>query len=300
MDEDNCHCSRVPSRAGESGMIRETLPDGVKLERFESMTEFYRHCERLPSHEGRYSREHFFGHQDPREAARYCESGLDERHMRRARELVNKIDASFRDREHDAWHPAPMGAYAVVPEYLAGEPFPMRMRAREENDRAPIRYYIECVISAGVKLDELEARAAAMAALIMRSVEERSIELYALLPMCPSGSRGYFGVIPIQTHPIDLHSTIAAFATREFCRAMSFAAAVKAGGGSYNSIRWLYGNPTPDEKGHRAQQFRKALNMEPQDILMQGGYLSDARLFHSDPVRWVHEQIEKQRTMDQD
>lgn len=280
-------------------MITEThdhIHAGV-IHRFESVTEWYRYAEGVPYQMQNNPRHNakFYGVQSVRDAVRYCERNIGEEHMRAAKDLVNRIDASFRDREQSHWHASPFGAYPVVPDYLAGDPFSMRHRMREEDSRAPVRYYIECVVSSGVGLHSLERRAAGLAALIMRTAEERPVELHCVVAL-KSGGRQYLATVPINSHPVDLHSTIAAFATREFCRAMAFGNAGRATGHDFFScmVDWLFGHPTPDNT-KRELMFREALGLEPQDVFMQGGYLSDARLFDNDPVQWVHQQIEKQR-----
>lgn len=273
----------------------------VLVQRFESVTEWYRYAERSHKYCEREYMDHFYGHSDEITAVAYCEKNIGESHMRKAKELVDKVDTSFRDRQRVSWQASPHGAYAVVPEYLANEPFNMRMKAKETHDKAPIRYYIECVISGGTGLDALEQRATGIAALIMRSVEERPVELYAMIPLKHTSREtpGYIGVIQIQTHPIDLHSTIAAFATREFCRRMAFSCASYAvKDRNAGSVDWLFGHPNQGRGGPREECFRKLLDADPQDVFIQGGYLTDAGLFQRDPVRWVHEQVEKQRVLE--
>lgn len=275
------------------------------IQRFDNVTEWYRYSEKgegtMRQQFGyRHQGIKFLGHVSEREAVAFCEKNIGERHMRAAKELVDRIDASYRDRAKDQWTPSPYGAYPVVPDYLAGDPFSMRTKQREENNTAPIRYYIEAVVSGGTSTAALEQRAAGLAALIMRTAEERPVELYAVIALHNrrNSNVGYIGVVPINTHPIDLHSTIAAFATREFCRCMAFTNSELATGVSSAACDWLFGHPTFDNKGQREAYMRQALNMDPQDVLMQGGYLSEANLFESDPVKWVHKQIEKQRSLD--
>ena len=278
----------------------------IVTQRFDNVTEWYRYAEQgegIMARQFRYGGgTNFLGHTSETQAVAFCEQNIGERHMRAARELVDSIDASYRDRDKEHWQPSPFGAYPVVPDYLAGDPFSMRIKHRDEDNTAPIRYYIEAVVSGGTSTYELERRAAGLAALIMRTVEERPVELYALIALHNQrggGSAGDIGVVPITTHPIDLHSTIAAFATREFCRCMAFTNAEQATGVDSNNCDWLFGHPEGAyNRNLRERHFRKALNMEPQDVLMQGGYLTDAEEFGSDPVKWVHKQIEKQRSLD--
>lgn len=285
--------------------VHPPLP--VTIQRFDSMTEWYRYSERG---EGRMRSQFgyggqgdkFLGHTSEREAVAFCERNIGERHMRAARELVDQIDASYRDRDKSHWQPSPFGAYPVVPDYLAGDPFSMRTKHVEEDTTAPIRYYIEAVVSGGTSTHDLERRAAGLAALVMRTVEERPVELYAIIALVNrhNGRAGYIGVVPINTHPIDLHSTIAAFATREFCRCMAFSNSEQATGVSSYNCDWLFGHPDSSyTRALRERCFREALGMDPQDVLMQGGYLADANEFGHDPVKWVHKQIAKQRSIEE-
>lgn len=271
-------------------------PHTLTMQQFESVTEWFRHCESVPTPHS-FPMD-FMGQNNVRECVRYCEENLGESHMRSARELVDKIDASFRDRERTTWRASPHGAYAIVPEYLANEPFNMRQKAREIDDRAPIRYFIETGVSGGVDVRQMEKRAAGIAALIMRSAEERPVELYVFSSDFLNG-KSVIIIIPIVTRPIDLHSTIAAYGTREFQRGMVFANVKRIAGDTGGVIDWFYAHPTGSHAAQREEVLRSHLRMEPQDVLMQGGYLTDATLFERDPVAWVHTQIEKQRRIEE-
>lgn len=294
---DNGWTTRLPGTCSER-------PRAVNVWKFESVTEFYRQAEStrsVYSERSQFGRaqDHFYGHSNVTRAVAYCEKNIGPEHMRKARELLDKVDTSFRDRERVSWQASPHGAYAVVPEYLANEPFNMRQKARETHDQAPIRYYVEATISAGVELSALETRATGLAALIMRTAEERPVELHIVMGFCTESrdKRGAILVVPIQTHPIDLHSTIASLATREFCRCMSFNVAAQAM--DDNSVSdWIYAHPRAEALPLRDKLYRDAIGMDPQDVFIQGGYLMDQDKFYKDPVKWVHDQIEKQRTLE--
>lgn len=270
----------------------------VVVERFNDVSEWYKRA-RTCRHTPYRIDFDFYGHANMNTCVRYCEDEIGEAQMRKAKELVGKVDASFRDRERDQWAPSPYGAYPVVPDYLAGDPFSMRLKHRDEDNRAPIRYYIEAVVSGGTSQHDMEQRAAGIAALAMRTAEDRPVELYAVIAL--KMDMGYCAVIPISTHPIDLKNTIAMFATRENARMLAFGNGSTATGNDfYRGCDWLFGHPDQGNKGDREKLFRQVLGMDPQDVLMQGGYLSDAYEFGRDPVKWVHDQIEKQREVTED
>lgn len=303
-------------------MKHETLRDHsqwreIDLQRFDNVTEFFNHAEKLAPYKQRFGQDlsfmqrargskrkvritadEFMGHRDPAEAVDYCRT-MDDSHLRHARELMDKIDAGFRDREKVVWQAAPMGAYPIVPDYLANDPFSMRMKGREENTQAPIRYYIECGISAGVQLHEMERRAAAIAALIMRTIEERPVELYVYGAWsCDNKRQGQIVIVPVDSHPIDLFATIAMIGTREVCRSIMFAN-LESRFGDQLTIPWLFGYPGDyGVREERERQLRKYMELEPTDVLMMGGALHDAAAFDRDPVEWVHKQLEKQRSVE--
>ena len=62
-----------------------------------------------------------------------------------------------------------------------------------------------------------------------------------------------------------------------------------------HEIGWGFG--APSNGGTRERILRERMELQPKDVLIQGGYLPDARLMDSDPVAWVHKQLEAQRTI---
>lgn len=232
-----------------------------------------------------------------REAIAYVRRGeeANSRAMREARELLDKIDSSFRDRDAMQWLPSVAGAYPVVPEYLMGLPDNMRERLSVEDDRAPVRILMEPVVSAGLSERETMRRGVAVCALAMRMAEERPVELYAFEGMAPSGWNPVLSMTRIATDPLNLAQAIAVWGSLSFARQVTFNHLSAVTGRSGNvHIAWLFGYPGPD----REKEIRKALELAPQDVVIQGGFLPDAELMDSNPVEWVHKQLEKQRRID--
>lgn len=260
----------------------------VGINWYSSLAELYNEAQTLPF-DGR-GRSSFFGHGDPKEAVEYCRNGLSDKDTEQARSLFLKIDTAFRDRTRQEWIPSVGGAYACVPEYLQGQPEHMRTMHDTVSDKAPITYWVESVVSAGVGVEALKMRAAALAALIMRTGEERPVELNVFTGGHPSGAKSYLFVAPIDSHPISLIETLGALGTREYCRTINFALLARYSGASHD-IGWSCGYP--GEK--REQTLREILHTAPQDVVIQGGFLPDEDLMRSDPVAWVHKQLDKQR-----
>ena len=227
--------------------------------------------------------------------------------MRRAREIVDAVDTSFRDREVNQWMPSVAGAYPVVPEYLIGMPESMRARVPVESDQAPLDIYIEANIAAGVTARELTARGTAIAAFIMRVSEGRPVSLNFLshnkLGTGTAKGRHVFMRCKLDTHPVSLAQVLSMFAVAKSCRAVRFAAI--QGVLLDQGMRCEPNNDSfepawrglLDNKTARANKIRELWGIPDNAIVVQRGNYEDADLMEYDPVEWVHRQLEKQRTI---
>lgn len=232
------------------------------------------------------------------DAIQYAKDGASSssREYRMAEELINKVDASFRDREKETWMPSVAGAYPIVPDYLIGMPECMRARRPVESDIAPIRLIMEPLVSAGVGQDELANRGAAITALAMRMAEERPVELYALGCMY-SRYTDYSFLVKVDSQPINLAQSIAVFASASFARMITFswASAVSNNAVDANILWGLVRAPGAAREAAICKEF----DLAPQDVVIQGGYLPDAMTMRNNPAEWVHRQLEKQRAVEE-
>jgi hypothetical protein len=227
---------------------------------------------------------------------RRIQHGASEDDMRPARELLEQIDASFRDRETHAWMPSVAGAYPIVAELLQGVPDYMRAQRPIESDIAPVKLVIETAISAGVSHAQQARRGAAISALVMRLSEERPVELWAFNGMKNDNTKNNVVIsAKLGVAPLNLSECVAVLASVGMARSVMFNVMTVLDGRNNGGIGWAFGRPNEDT---RARALRSAMQLEPRDVLMQGGYLPDAALMNSDPVAWVHAQLEKQRTLD--
>jgi hypothetical protein len=231
------------------------------------------------------------------DAINYMQGGATHVEMKPALEIINKVDASFRDREVSAWQPSVCGAYPIVADYLMGLPESMRERKPQESDIAPIKLVIETSISSGVTERENMQRGAALAALVMRMAEMRPVELYFFYSgrFKKSNCTSSF-MVKVDSTPVSLSHVVASFSLT-FCRQIVLSLAHKLASAPVSeAIFWGYGAPSLD--GVREKKLRELMGLVPPDIFIQGGYLPDAQLMGSDPVAWVHKQLEKQRAID--
>lgn len=237
------------------------------------------------------------------EAVEYMRKGATHEEMKEALDLINKVDASFRDREVTVWQPSICGAYPIVAEYLMGLPESMRMRKPIESQISPMRFIIEPVVSQGITHQQMRRRGAAIAALLMRTVEERPVELYMFHAGSDTDGRG--GRMGTQTWmtrfdstPVSLSQVVAAFSA-SFARMVALTHLyVMSGRKDYAGGSWGNMGHPDFPGGARDAKLRKTMGLNPQDVLIQAGYLPDAGMMDRDPVAWVHKQLEKQRSLD--
>ena len=215
--------------------------------------------------------------------------------MRRTLELLDKIDASAHNRQRTQWEPDVSGAFPVVGEYLQGLPMHMRNRRKIESDQSPIRILFEPSVSAGVTHGSILQRGAAICALAQRISEERPTELYVIDSLDLDKEDYVSTMTRLDTCPINLAQCVAIFSTPSFCRCISFNhCSAVAGHKRSKSIGWGLGGQPSDM---REQILRNLFELNPQDILLQGGYLTDDALMKRDPVAWVNKFLDKQRNI---
>lgn len=291
--------------------MKTVTPDGRTLYRrdYVSMLDALKDADKGKYNAGSYDLR-WAGGLNRREAAEAYRAGriVSRTTLDGAKRLLDKIDATFRDRDIHSWQPAIAGAYACVPDWLHGRFDSMRVKHKEENDRAPIKVFIESCVSAGVSHDELIKRGTAITALLMRMNEERPVELYTFTSFRLTsiyGKHETHFAIKMDSAPVNITQVLQTFAEPSFLRMLNFNICDTVTreesqhqttiNWSRESLDWATG-----EKSHtsRADNLRAYWQLDPQDILVERGYLSDAALMGSDPVAWVHAQLEKQRKLD--
>lgn len=217
--------------------------------------------------------------------------------VQRITNILDKVDASFRDREAVQWLPSVAGAYPVVPDFLAGNPECMRYRQPVEDDRSPIRIFVGITVSAGVNIKTAEKRGAAAAALAMRLAEDRPVELWAYCDMRIKGQTKFIQ-FRVSTTPISAHEISFALGSIEALRRVGFAAHRElVGDEDGGSINWAFGkyNVATDEY---LQAVREGLNAAAQDVVLPGGFVTEVEQMADNPVKWVHDKLESQRQLD--
>lgn len=94
------------------------------------------------------------------------------------------------------------GGVANVPAYLAGHPASMRMRRRVMKQQAPLVVLVDCFASAGVSVDAIERRGAAVLALVRAVSVIRPVTLVAFCAL--GGDKTTVHSFRVETAPLDL------------------------------------------------------------------------------------------------
>jgi hypothetical protein len=234
----------------------------------------------------------WFGAHNPQEAGDYVLRGATEDQMRKAREIMDKVDISLHDRTALQWVPSVCGAYPVVGDYLMGMPENMRARAPVESDVSPVKLVFEVGVSQGISVESIASTGAVIAALAMRMSETRPVELWAL-NCYKSGTtqNEVVSMIKMDVSPVSLAQCVAVFATPQMARMLAFSHLTAMDGDYGPSVGWALGRPS----AARVEVIRRTCGLDPQDIILQGAYLPEKELIERDPVKWVHNQLDKQR-----
>lgn len=235
----------------------------------------------------------FYGASSKTECLAYIARGASAAEQAPAVKLLEKIDASTHGRKKVQAMPSVAGERVNMGAYLRGEPQNMRRRVRVEHERSPIRVCLELIVSAGVSHDQLARRGAAIAALAVRLAEVRPVELWVSWGNMASSHTSVCGRVRLDTTPLSMANAVAVMASPMFCRGILFGEMWRQGKAtSENSLPWAFGYPSDAD---RTRKLRAALQLEPQDIFIPGGHLTEAAQFMADPVAWVNSYLDSQR-----
>lgn len=203
-----------------------------------------------------------------------------------AERLIDRLTAIC-GTERISWQPDVCGAYPIVPEFLAGVPECMRRRVSVPDERAPINIHVSVSASAGVSAEQIEARGAAILALVLLLSRDRPISLNVLeIGRREDGADSVLSV-PINTTPLDVATAAWALSSAAFFRRLIL--------GVHCAINPAASSFPSDHSTNRAGCMRRIcteLGGDPErDLLIDGVRVGDAML--NDPVAWVQEQLDR-------
>lgn len=227
----------------------------------------------------------------PHQWARYVRKGASEDEQEKVTELIEGMQASV-TRTRREYVPSVAGSFPVVPDYLMGLPLNMRRRAPVDSELAPVRIFVDVSTAARISVKQLEVRGAAVCALIMRMVETRPVEVYAV--GANTANRKTVGVqVRLDVHPISLSHMVAVFMSSQFIRGIRLSAQARAADayGPSEGFPWAFSN---NNGRVREEGMRRMFDMEPEDIYIAGASPHWINDITHDPTEWINRQVAAQ------
>jgi hypothetical protein len=260
---------------------------------FQSPTEFAdaveaSHCDDNASWMGGESRAAYF---------RMVRTG-DSSKVAAAERLLEKIEVQL-DRQGIVWQNDMVGAYPDVAAFLANDPECMRRRHITEDDRSPLRVWVDVSSSGCISAKDLLPRGIAALALVMQLIRSgRAVELWTFTSVHGRIAGQSAVCVKMNTTPIDVASVAYCLTSQGFARGLCYGAARQFNGfcGSWGRNYVSYGS-----LAKRVEGARKTLRglLAPQDIVLPAPFgddksdKGDAGLIFRDPVQWVLETCKK-------
>jgi hypothetical protein len=215
-----------------------------------------------------------------------------------AEKLLDKIEPEI-NREGNVWSNSIVGAYPDVASFLANDPECMRRRVITEDDRSPIRVWVDVSSSGGIEAEHLLPRGIAALALVMQLIRNgRAVELWTFASLDGRNEGQSVPCVQMCTTPIDVASVAYCLTSQGFARGLVYAAGKQFGGFGGGWGRNYVHSGTLERRIAGSRNTLAGLTA-PQDIILPAPYLSDLRdkgeagLIFRDPVKWVLETCDK-------
>jgi hypothetical protein len=208
--------------------------------------------------------------------------------------LVAKAEARLADLEHNLetprkiWERNVAGAYASVPDYLAGLPTPMRRQIQQRDETSPITVLAITTSSAGIGAATLAERGTVILALVMALARIRPVTLQQVTILDGSDKGETIITSEINTHPLDLATACYVLTSAGFARRLTYGLATKLNNftGGWPR-RYVYGNAEP-----YYEYLRNTLSPDPKRTLLIGSAELHDQLLR-EPTVWLNKQIER-------
>ena len=179
------------------------------------------------------------------------------------------------------------GACPNVPQYLAGNPYNMRLKRRCTTATAPLSIFVELVASAGIDAKTCLKRGAAMLALVRMLANLRPVELWCVIAIGQRNSRSSL-CVRLDTAPLDLARSAHVFTHPSVFRALGY----KSLQNEFYSRGWNGDWPFGDHGLHvrtAAESYRRLLRPGSDVLFIPPVHLND--LYLTQPAKWLHAMI---------
>lgn len=263
----------------------------MTIHHFESPGDLSRAC-RKARDQGRASH-HFANSANPwhggesfTEAAIYAEKGNDA-YVPEAEKMLDKISADLIDIPMPQWKADLCGAYPIVPDFLAGNPEPMRRRVNDISDRSPVRIYVCTTSSGGINATVLKRRGAAIMALVLALAPVRPVELYVFSILGSHSDGEAVTYVRLPSAPLHIGITANALCGQGWARGLCYGYSTlhQAANGRWPS-RYRYGK---DNTGYLRDLAARMGNTVDAALVIPPAELRDPIV--KEPVRWINDRL---------
>jgi hypothetical protein len=198
-----------------------------------------------------------------------------------AEALLEQLDASV-ETPKAQWVSSPYGGFAVVPEFLAGLPDPMRRRTPVPDETSPVRLVVDLFCSCGFSAEQMLRRGTAVLALAMKLQQLRPVQLQVVF-----GSKDYDGdaravIVDLNTSPFDLATACYVLTNVGLVRQLGFR--------QLESIGTPAVIPAPTNG-----VVRDALDLGPNDLYVWPCIGTPTEIpdheVVTNPVKWINDQL---------
>jgi hypothetical protein len=174
-----------------------------------------------------------------------------------------------------------------VPQYLAGNPFNMRLRRRSTSATAPLSIFVELVASAGIDAKTCLRRGAAMLALVRTLANLRPVELWCVIAIGQRNSRSSL-CVRLDTAPLDLARSAHVFTHPSVFRALGYRSLEH----EFYAAGWDGSWPFKDHGLHvetAAESYRRLLMPGCDVLFVPPVHIDD--LYLSQPAQWLRAMV---------
>ena len=180
-----------------------------------------------------------------------------------------------------------VGTCPNVPQYLAGNPYNMRLKRRCATATAPLSIFVELVASAGIDAKTCLKRGAAMLALVRMLANLRPVELWCVIAIGQRNSRSSL-CVRLDTAPLDLARSAHVFTHPSVFRALGYRSLEHEFYSRGWNGDWAFGDHGLHVRT-AAQSYQRLLRPGSDVLFIPPVHVSD--LYLAEPAKWLRAMI---------
>jgi hypothetical protein len=182
-----------------------------------------------------------------------------------------------------------IGACPNVPQYLAGNPYNMRLKRRCATATAPLSIFAELVASARISTATCRRRGAAILALVRLLANLRPVELWCVIAIGQKNSRSSI-CVRLDTAPLDLARSAHVLIHPSVFRALGYKSLEHAVYGRGWNGDWAFGDHGLHVRT-AAESYGRLLRPGSDVLFIPPVHLHD--LYLTEPAKWLRTMIER-------